>query len=213
MTRKIYWGVALLIVGFVAFQIYLYVDMENFNKDFPNDDKTTETEKPTELPVVIDDPKLEGDPIQPIKPNEVDIPKVPEDNSQQNGSVETVAVENYLEGITEINLFDSITTPTDTELANYTRAEVVERIHELHKAILKSAELNNKYTEQNEALRETQHAILKDVESSKKNSATLIQLVKQSKELDRIGIYLHQQEKQLFQESKRTNEEYKKRLR
>ncbi len=33
MTKKLYWAIAIMIVGFVALQIYLHIDLKNFKED------------------------------------------------------------------------------------------------------------------------------------------------------------------------------------
>ncbi len=49
MTKQLKWaigGLALLIVGFMALQIYLYVDMQQFKKELAGPEPKTETEQP-----------------------------------------------------------------------------------------------------------------------------------------------------------------------
>ena len=151
MIRRIYWGLAILaimIVGFVAFQIYRHIDLTNRLKDVPS----IVTETPTTPDVIINDVKPidvpEDDPIQPIEPHEEQTAEVPHEDSQQRVSVENVTVENYLEGLTDIDLFESITIPTDAELASYNGDEILAYVGVLHKAQLKEDELTDKVNKQ-----------------------------------------------------------------
>ena len=67
MSKKLQWGfgvLALFIVGFVALQIYLYVDMENFKKKRagPEPKTDTETEHP---PKQVEAPEVDNRPSPP----------------------------------------------------------------------------------------------------------------------------------------------------
>ncbi len=55
-------GLVLLIVGFVALQIYLHVDMKNFKEELAGPDPKTETEQPPEQAQV---PEVDNRPPQP----------------------------------------------------------------------------------------------------------------------------------------------------
>lgn len=141
-TKRLYWTIAFIIIGVIAFQVYLYIDEK-----------------------------------KPV----------------------TVSVTNYLEGITEIDLFGSITIPTDAELANYTDAEATELYIELFKATATVHKTKKKYIEQREALREALWDIVTDIS----RQAEVNQLIQQSKKFDRILYDLFEQQGQLFQETTR----------
>ncbi len=86
-----------------------------------------------------------------------------DENEQQNGNVETLTVENYLEGLGKIDILDTITIPTDAALANYSSDDTFQLIAQFHKADLKLHALTTKYGKQSEALGEAQKTVLTDL--------------------------------------------------
>lgn len=204
MTKKLYWGVSILIIGFIALQVYLYIDKKNFMDGFDDADETAKTEPPTTPEVAINDPKTENDPIQPIEPPEVDIPQVPEENSQQNSSVKTVSVKNYLEGLEDIDVFDSITIPTDDEISSYTLTEVIDYIGVMHKAKRKSKETTAEFTKQLKALNE---AINEAISNDKISAEEYGQLLDQKIKHTALREDFLEQQDLLFQESERASDQ------
>ncbi len=215
MTRQLKWGLGalvLIIVGFAALQIFLYIDMKNFERGL-NSSPKVETETPTTPNVVISEGKPKEEPIQPIEPHEVDIVEVPHEKSQPNDSVENVTVKNYLEGLTDIDLFESITLPTDAELASYTDEEIKKLYKKIHEAILNVHKISEKISGRVEALTETQNAIFDDINSGvidyESGMAKRSQLLKQSSELQRILGNVSKQNKQWIKEHNRIRQNTK----
>lgn len=108
MTRKLYWGVAIIVIGFIALQIYLHIDLQNYKDKLGADRIKTET--PTTPDVVINNGTPidvpEEDPIQPIEPHEVQIAEVSDENRQQGDNTSQ-----------EVDTFDE--TDTDIPVSPY----------------------------------------------------------------------------------------------
>lgn len=206
MTRRFYWGIATLIILLIGVSVFLLT-------------RTPDTEPPEEVyrPLTPAEKEQVDRNIQEIidkaKKNqpqvaEIEHQEIPHKNLQQNNSVgtvndsaETVTVENYLEGINEIDLFESVTIPTDAQLANYTRAEAVGLYKKLFEATETAHIMQKKYIKQREALREA----LSDIATDISRQAEAIQLRQQAYTLDRIIENLIEQQNQLFQEKTRAN--------
>ena len=195
--RKLYWGLAIMIVGFIALQIYLHVDMKNFRNEIAGSPKV-ETIETTDI--VFNDEKPKDNPIQPIDVEEVDITNVIQKNSQQHENVENVTVKNYLEGLDDINLFESIIIPSDTQLAKYTDEDIIVYVGKLHQAYLKENALGEKYTKRILAIFDKQEEILRD---GNPGLSEVFELDKQIQKLMNMKKDLSEQFKKLSQESKR----------
>ena len=196
MIRRIYWGLAILaimIVGFVAFQLYRHIDLTNRLKNGPS----IVTETPTTPDVVDAGPPIdvpEDDPIQPIEPHEEQTAEVPHEDSQQNNSPKLVAVKNHLEGLGEANFMDSITIPSDSELANYTVVEVRELDKQFFEVALKLHAINKEYVKRTLAVQEAQRTASGD---------NAKELLRQRQQLMLFGMKITEQKKRLKQEMKR----------
>ena len=84
--KKLYWGIAIMILGFVALQIYLHVDMKIFKEGLEATKIEPETPKTRDVVMSegtpIDMPKNNAN--QQAEPAEVQIAEAPQENSQQN---------------------------------------------------------------------------------------------------------------------------------
>lgn len=75
----------------------------------------------------------------------------------------TVLVENHLEGFSpEIDMFDSITLPTNEELANYTDADIEELYRVTHEAFLKADAIDAEFDKRMVAITEETLSISQD---------------------------------------------------
>ncbi len=153
MKRKMYWGVALLIllIGTATVFIIQHELAENSKlevllyeaqklADEIKQRKIAENNPPSEEPI--------SKQVQPMANDDVQITDVPIENSQQNDSVETVHVENYLEGLIDIDIFESVTLPTDEELVSYSSGDIMEIHGKLHELDIKLSGIYDKYFKQ-----------------------------------------------------------------
>ena len=160
MNRKMYWGVAILIllIGTAAVFIIQHELAVNrtLNEQLKKAEelvnqikqrKIAENNPPSEEPI--------SEQVQPMANDDVQITDFPIENSQQNDGSETVHVENYLEGLTDIDFFDSITLPTDEELTSYNEQDIMEYGAQLHEAERMARAISKKYTQQRLALAES----------------------------------------------------------
>ena len=213
MRNRVYWGLGVLIVLFIGVSVFLLT-------------RTTETEPEIiyKLPTPEEMKEVERniqDAIDKAKKNQP--PKeMPNKNSQQNGSVELVLVENYLEGLTDIDLFGAITLPTNAQLANYTDEDIKELYRVIHEATKNEHAIWEKLRQQNEAIKQAKIAIdprldplniprylngdFDGFKLSKSDQAKLSQLSKQNLELSRIDADLDEQRKKWREETARIRE-------
>lgn len=196
MNRKVYWGLGVLIILIIGVSAFLLT-------------RTPETEPervylaPTPAEKAEVDRNIQ-DAIDKAKKNqpmlsERDIPKVetetPHQNSQQNDSVETVTAENVLEGLENIDVFSSITLPTDNEIASYTSEEFRDFYRVIHEADLKADAISDEFEKRGLAISE---ALKRTSDVDKR-----LQLLGQKLQLSEARHDWREQEKQWRQEKAR----------
>lgn len=159
MTRRMYWEVAILIILLATATVFIIVrdqaENRKWQEEMADAEKLVnriEQRKSSENNPTSEVPNTQQ--VQPKANDDAQITDVPTENSQQNDSVETVSVENYLEGLTDIDLFESITLPTDAELASYTDQDIMEYGAQLHEAARKERAISKKYVQQRIAIAE-----------------------------------------------------------
>ena len=207
MTRRMYWGITILILLLGSAAVFIIV-----NERAENSKLNDQLEDAAELANQIDQRKIaennqtseviNTEQVQPMANDDVQVLDVPIENSQQNDSVETVHVENYLEGLTDIDLLESITLPTDAELASYTDGDIMEYGAQLHEAARKERAISKKYVQQRISLADAQRAIYAgDIDD--KSGLKIKELNKQYDQLLDIGKLLNEQRERLSKESSR----------
>ncbi len=65
MTKKLYWALAIIIVGFIALQVYLYIDIKNFKEGL--EETRIETKTPTTPDGVMSEEKPTEKTTKPIE--------------------------------------------------------------------------------------------------------------------------------------------------
>ena len=160
MTRRIYWGlgvlVLLLLIGAFSYVIYQeYADIEEIGEDgkaFRDKiAKMDEQRKTQEQPVEV--PNTEQ--VQPMAHDDVPIMDVPIEKSDQHDSFQ-----NYFDSITlsenfsaeDIDVSKFIDLPTDAELVKYSDSQRISLIHSITKLIDDAGEEKNNVSRQRHAV-------------------------------------------------------------
>ena len=116
----------------------------------------------------------------------------------------TVLVENHLEGFSpEIDMFDSITLPTNEELVNYTDADIEELYRVTHEAFLKASGISDEFTKRGLAIIEASQSIPQDDKLFAKKT---LQLLNQSSKLTLMRNDWRERWKQWRKEEERINQ-------
>ncbi len=196
--RIMYWVIPALII-IIGISVFLYtrtIDQEHeiiYNPLTPIEKAQVDRN----IQDAIDKAKKNQPPI-----DDVDHQEKPHNNSQHNGNVETADVENYLEGLEDIDLFASITIPTEGEMSSYTFREIMDYSSVISEAMAKSREINEEITDQSVAISKTRDGI-RDV-------GKRLQLQDQSHKLRIKFNNLLEQDKRLAQESERIHQHLRK---
>lgn len=154
MNRNVYWGLGVLIILIIGVSVFLVTRTPETEPEIIHKPLTPaqKAEVDRNIQDAIDKAKKDTPPIA-----EVEHQQVPNKNSQQNNSVEPVLVENYLEGLEEIDMFASITLPTNDELAIYTDEDIKKLYRVIHEEVLKADAIDEKYQERNRAIMKAAH--------------------------------------------------------
>ncbi len=196
MNRRIYWGIASLIIIIIGISVFIFTRTTDQEHEIIYNPLT-----PAEKAQV--DRNIQ-DAIDKTKDNmpdiaDLDIPKVETEttnkNSQQNDSIETVNVENYLEVLYEFEF--SVKLPADNEITKFSKDELTVLVHEADKKI---SSAYAKYESVSTSIREARHSLVNDYEagiiSRQSYSVASKELDRQDKELNetyRLPILKQQQ--------------------
>ncbi len=206
MNRKMYWGVAILIllIGTAAVFIIQHEQAENSKLEVQLNDAQKLADEIKQRKIAENDPPSEepiSKQVQPMANDDVQITDVPIENSQQNDSVETVHVENYLEGLTDIDIFESVVIPTDEELASYSNGDILELNGKFLELDIKLNGIYDKYFKQMSASSDAMSTVFKSGDNG-----AVDQWLNQETQFIEIGKLLNEQRERLRKEKSRVRQ-------
>lgn len=203
MTRRFYWGIATLIILLIGVSVFLLTRTPDTEPTIVYQTPTSEEKKEVDRNIQDAIDKAKKNQPQSV---EIEHQEMPHKNSQQNDRVEVindsvkkVLADDFLEGLNrlDLDLFDSITLPTNDELANYTDEDIKQLYRGIHEVDKKASAIDEEFTKRIEAIHEASYHYDKlDVEK-------LLQLSNQNAQLRRVLIDWQEQGKQWRQETER----------
>ncbi len=204
MKRRMYWGVAILIILLIGVSVFMLTRTTETEPKIIYNPPTEAEKKQVERNIqdAIDKEKKNLPPIaEEDRPQVVQVSGSPNKNSQQNDSVETVQVENYLEGLTDIDLFESITNPTDAELASYSSGDIMELNGKFLELDIKLNGIYDKYFKQMSASSDAMPKVFRSGDDR-----AVDQWLNQDTQFIEIGKLLNEQRERLRKEKNRVRQ-------